>query len=93
MVQRDVDPLTGAARDHVFVSNADAHRLGLVQDAPIVLKNELGTFRGRAFLADVAPGTLQGHWPEVNLLLAHGRVDPHGGVPDYNARVELVRAD
>jgi anaerobic selenocysteine-containing dehydrogenase len=92
MIQRDVDPLTGAKRDHVFVSRADASRLGLVQDAPVLVRNAHGTFRGRAFLADVTEGTLQGHWPEVNALLPHGRVDPAGGVPDYNAEVELVKA-
>jgi len=39
----------------------------------------------------VAPGTLQGHWPEVNVLIAPGVVEPSGGVPDYNALVTLQR--
>jgi molybdopterin-dependent oxidoreductase alpha subunit len=91
MVQADVDPITGAARDHVFISPADARRLDLEQDAAIRIESEHGTFRGRAFLADVAPGTLQGHWPEMNVLIGLGPVDPEGGVPDYNARVRLSR--
>jgi anaerobic selenocysteine-containing dehydrogenase len=91
MVQRDHDPLTGADRDHVFMSKADADRLGLAHDDPIVLANPRGRFRGRVFVADVAPGTLQGHWPEVNALIPHGRVDPYGGVPDYNADVTVER--
>ncbi len=91
MVQRDVDPLTGAARDHVFVAPADAARLGLAQDDPLLLRNEHGEMRGRAFLADVAAGTLQAHWPEANVLLPAGRTDPEGGVPDYNAEVEVLR--
>lgn len=91
MIQRDVDPLTGASRDHVFVSPQDAARLGLATDDPIVLKNEVGTFRGRAFVADVAPGTAQGHWPEVNVLIPDGIVDHDGGVPDYNAVVTVLR--
>jgi molybdopterin-dependent oxidoreductase alpha subunit len=90
MVQRERDSLTGAERDHVFISEQDAQRLGLARDNALVLRNRLGEFRGRAFPAPVAPGTLQGHWPEVNGLIAHGRVDPEGGVPDYNALVELV---
>ena len=39
----------------------------------------------------VAVGTLQGHWPEVNPLIPHGRVDPFAGVPDYNADVTIER--
>jgi anaerobic selenocysteine-containing dehydrogenase len=92
MVQRERDPLTGADRDHVFMSRSDAARLGLAQDDAIVLRNPTGTFRGRVFLAEVAEGTLQGHWPEVNVLIPHGRVEPGGGVPDYNADVTVERA-
>jgi molybdopterin-dependent oxidoreductase alpha subunit len=91
MVQRETDGLTGADRDHVFIHPDDARALGVAQDQPIVLRNSLGSFRGRVFLAPVARGTLQGHWPEVNGLIAHGRLDPEGGVPDYNATV-LVEA-
>jgi molybdopterin-dependent oxidoreductase alpha subunit len=93
MVQRDLDPLTGAERDHIFVSPADAARLRLSTDDRVLVKNATGEFRGRAFVADVAPGTLQGHWPEINVLIPHGRTDPQGGVPDYNAEVELTRAE
>lgn len=89
MVQRERDGLTGAERDHVFMHPDDARALGLAPDQRIVLRNELGSYSGRVFLAEVARGTLQGHWPEVNGLLAHGRVDPEGGVPDYNARVRV----
>jgi anaerobic selenocysteine-containing dehydrogenase len=92
MVQEQRDPLTGAERDHVFVSPKDAARLGLCTGDPLLLRNEQGEYRGRAFVADVAEGTLQGHWPEVNVLIAPGRVDADGGVPDYNAEVELERA-
>jgi molybdopterin-dependent oxidoreductase alpha subunit len=69
MVQRDRDPLTGADRDHVFVSKADAERLGLATGDPVVVRNGTGELRGRAFVAEVAPGTLQAHWPEANVLI------------------------
>jgi molybdopterin-dependent oxidoreductase alpha subunit len=91
MVQRERDPLTGAERDHVFIAPADAARLGLAQDERVLLRSPHGEFRGRVFLAQVAPGTLQGHWPEVNGLIAPGVIARDGGVPDYNAEVELVR--
>jgi anaerobic selenocysteine-containing dehydrogenase len=89
MVQRNRDPLTGAARDHIFVSRPDAARLGLKTNDPVEVSNEFGHFRGRAFVTAVAPGTLQGHWPELNSLIPHGHIDPLGGVPDYNATVTL----
>jgi len=89
MVQAEVDPLTGAARDHVLVAREDARRLGLAQDARVRLTSAYGSFEGRAFVTDVAPGTVQGHWPEVNVLIGAGPTDPEGGIPDYNAVVTL----
>ena len=91
MVQRERDSLTGADRDHVFMAPSDAERLGLRQDDPIVLRGPVGTFRGRVFLADVAAGTLQGHWPEVNGLLPANVVEPRSQVPDYNVDVVIER--
>ncbi len=88
MVQASRDPLTGAERDHVLVSPADAARLGLAHGAPVRLASPHGTLDGRLFVAEVAPGTLQAHWPEANVLLPPGRTD-EGGVPDYNVRVTL----
>ena len=88
-VGHETDQLTGADRDHIFVSRVDAERLELRQDDPVRLESTYGTYDGRAFIADVAPGTLQGHWPEVTVLIGSGVVDAEGGVPDYNARVRL----
>ncbi len=89
MVLADADPLTGAARDHVLISPEDANRMGLRDGDPILLRNELGEFRGRAKIDRIRPGCLQGHWPEVNVLISAGRIDA-SGVPDYYAVVELV---
>ena len=91
MIQQDRDPLTGAERDHIFIAPADAERLGLGMNSLIEVSNQQGAYRGRAFIADVAPGTLQGHWPEVLGLIPHGRIDPQGGVPDYNASVRVSK--
>ena len=91
MVQREVDPLTGASRDHIYMHAQDAAALRLAQDDTIELRNDLGSYRGRVFLAEVAPGTLQGHWPELNHLVPHDRIEQEGGVPDYNAWVAVVR--
>ncbi len=89
LVQAEVDSLTGAARDHVFISARDMDRLGLRPDQRIRLSNDHGSFEGRAFQAPVTPGNLQMHWPEANALLPPGRLDPGGLVPDYNATVTL----
>lgn len=89
MVQARRDPLTGADRDHILIAHADAERLGLVRDQKLVLVSDSGRLEARAFPTECAPGSLQGHWPEVNVLLPNDRVDPEGGVPDYNARVRI----
>ncbi len=89
MVQKEVDRLTGASRDHVFIAPSDLQRLGLHHGQPIVVRSPHGAFAGRAFAAPVAPGSVQAHWPEANVLLPTGRRDPQAQVPDYNARVTL----
>jgi hypothetical protein len=54
-----------------------------------LLRNDRGEFRGRVRIDRIKPGCLQGHWPEVNVLVPAGCLDP-SGVPDYNAVVEVV---
>jgi molybdopterin-dependent oxidoreductase alpha subunit len=85
------DPLTGATRDDIFMAAEDAERLGVKNGEAIVLRNERGEFRGRVRIDRIKPGSVQGHWPEVNVLVAAGCLDP-SGVPDYNAIVEIVPA-
>jgi predicted molibdopterin-dependent oxidoreductase YjgC len=87
IVQADLDGLTGARRDHVLMHPVDIERLGLSPDGRVRLRNEHGTFDGRVFVANVTPGNAQMFWPEANVLLASGKLDPAGQVPDYNAKV------
>ena len=89
IVHAEKDPITGAGRDDVLVASEDAARLGLRTGDAIVLRNELGEFRGRVRIDRIKPGCLQAHWPEINVLIPAGRLDP-SGVPDYNATVEVV---
>ncbi len=89
LIYAETDPLTGAARDAVFMSGDDAGALHLKNGDRIALVNELGRYEGRVFLADLAPGNLQVMWPEGNVLIHRGVVDKGGGVPDYNARVRV----
>ena len=89
MVLAEKDPLTGAKRDEIFISRDDAQRLGLRDGDAITLRNQLGELSGRVKIDRIKPGCLQAHWPEANVLIPAGRLDP-SGVPDYNATVELV---
>jgi predicted molibdopterin-dependent oxidoreductase YjgC len=89
LIYAEVDPLTGATRDAVFMSPEDAARLHFKSRDAVELTNATGTYRGRVFLAPLAPGNLQIHWPEGNVLLRRGLVESLGGVPDYNAMVQV----
>jgi molybdopterin-dependent oxidoreductase alpha subunit len=89
MVQADRDSLTGAARDDVLVSPADARRLGLGEGVAVIVRSPTGELRGRLRLAPVKPGNVQVHWPEGNVLVAAGVRSPQAGIPDYNALVTI----
>jgi molybdopterin-dependent oxidoreductase alpha subunit len=93
MIQSQRCQLTGAERDHIFMHADDAARLGLTADTAIDVVSATGVLRGRVFLADVTRGTLQAHWPEANVLLAHGERNKESGVPDYNSNVEVRRSE
>ena len=90
LVQGEVDPLTGARRDDVFMAAEDAARLGLQSGETVVLRNEHGRFRGRVRIDRIKPGSLQVHWPEGNVLIPSETLD-ESGVPDYNTVVEASR--
>jgi len=89
MVWGDRDPLTGAARDALFVSPADAARLHVRDGDPVRVRSDHGEVPARVHVADIRAGNVQMFFPEANPLLAAGRRDP-SGVPDYNALVEIV---
>lgn len=90
LVYAKVDPINGAARDAVLMNRADAAALKLAHGDRVALVNEMGRYEGRVFLAPLASGNLQIHWPEGNVLIRRGVVDP-AGAPDYNARVTVER--
>jgi molybdopterin-dependent oxidoreductase alpha subunit len=93
MVQHEVDPLTGASRDAVLMSVADAEGLGIRDGDPIALVSPHGRFEGRAHIAPILSGNFEVHWPEGMGLLAPDLLDEDSGEPDYNAvvRVEQER--
>jgi len=91
LIYADCDPINGAPRDAVLINPADAAELELSAGQPIALTNETGRFEGRVFLAPMARGNLQIHWPEGNVIVRRGVIEPAGGVPDYNARAKIEK--
>ncbi|WP_436794886.1 molybdopterin-dependent oxidoreductase [Actinospongicola halichondriae] len=92
MVYAEVDPLTGAGRDAVYIDHDDAAALGMADGAPVRLTSETGTYDGHLHCIRLARGSLQVHWPEGNVLLPAGpdHREPLSQVPDYNATVTVT---
>jgi molybdopterin-dependent oxidoreductase alpha subunit len=92
LIYADVDPLNGAPRDAVLINADDAAALHLMQGDRVELVNERGRYTARVFVADIAPGNVQVHWPEGNHLLPRTPREASSDTPDYNARVRLERS-
>ncbi len=94
MVHAEVDPLTGAGRDAVYIDAADAAALGGEEGTAVRLTSEAGSFDGRLKVVRLPARSLQVHWPEGQVLIGGGPADrePASKVPDYNAvvRVEVL---
>ena len=93
MIHRQRDPLTGARREDVLMAREDAARLGVGDGDGLLVRSEVGEFRGKAKLVPMRPGNVQVHWPESQQLIRRGVRDPECGIPDYNAVVEILRAE
>jgi predicted molibdopterin-dependent oxidoreductase YjgC len=93
MVFSEVDPLTGAGRDAVYVDAADAARLGVVEGDAVRLSSQSGTMTATVKVVRLPSRTVQVHWPEGNVLLAGGpdRREPQSKVPDYNTVIRIER--
>jgi predicted molibdopterin-dependent oxidoreductase YjgC len=89
MVQRDIDPLTGASRDDILISASDLDRLKLADGAAVHLRSANGTFKGTLRASPIKPGNLEVHWPEGNALLSGTAIDPDSMEPDFNALVTI----
>jgi molybdopterin-dependent oxidoreductase alpha subunit len=91
LIYADVDPLNGAPRDAVLINGDDAAEHRLMHGDRVALVNENGRYEARVFVAPIAPGNLQVHWPEGNHLIPPDRWEVSSDTPDYNARVRLER--
>lgn len=92
IVQEHGDAITGAVRESVLISADDAAKLGLPDGARVILRSDHGELPGNLLVVPIASGNLQVHWPEGNVLLGPESRSEEAGIPDYNARVEVVRA-
>jgi molybdopterin-dependent oxidoreductase alpha subunit len=91
MIEHNVDPLTGAARDDVLISEEDARALGIKNGDSIRLTSSAGTFLGRARIDRMKPRNLEVHWPEGNSLLPPEVIDRQSHEPDYNTTVTVEK--
>jgi hypothetical protein len=91
MIQRSIDPLTGADRDEILISGDDLATLKMAEGAAVRLRSACGTFAGRLRQAPIKSGNLEVHWPEGNGLLSAAAIDPESLEPDYNAVVTIER--
>ena len=91
MVHAEVDPLTGARRDAIYIDGADASAIGATDGAAVRLTSAVGTFDGHVKVVRLPARSLQVHWPEGNVLISGGGAhrEPHSEVPDYNAVVTI----
>jgi len=90
MIYAEVDPLTGAGRDALFIGKADAEALKVTDGAAVLIRSEHGEMPARVHVSPIRPGNVQVFFPEGNVLLPRGILDPESGVPDYNAVVEIL---
>lgn len=91
MVFSNVDPLTGAGRDAVFIDESDAAALGLAAGDRVRLRSEVGEMVATVHPVRLPARTVQVMWPEGNALIAGTAAhrEPGSKVPDYNAVVTI----
>ena len=92
MIHGEVDLLLGARRSDVLMSVEDAKELGVADRDEVLISNDLGSYRGRVHIAPIRPRNVQIYWPEGNVLIRRGVVDPQCEMPDYNALVRIAPA-
>jgi molybdopterin-dependent oxidoreductase alpha subunit len=90
MVLGGTDPLTGAGRDALLMATEDAARLGLDAGTPVLVRSQHGELKVRVHPARLRPGNVQVHFPEGNVLLPAGHLDPGAHIPDFNTFVEVI---
>lgn len=79
----DHDPLSDIRRDEIIMAAEDLRNLKMSEGERAVLRSSCGEFHGILRAGPINPGTVQLHWPEANVLIARGVLDPECGIPAY----------
>jgi molybdopterin-dependent oxidoreductase alpha subunit len=83
------DVLANAHRHDVIMSVEDMSRLSLREGDPVRVRSEVGEICARVRSGSVRPGVVIMFWPEANLLIGRGRLDPECDMPAF--RDQLVQ--
>ncbi|UCF37956.1 MAG: FdhF/YdeP family oxidoreductase, partial [Acidobacteriota bacterium] len=93
MVLGNQDMLVGWNRNDVILSPEDLEKLAIKPGDRVTLSSAAGSFSGIVKEGNLQPGCIMVYWPEANVLIEHGTVDPECGIPAYrDALVEVERA-
>jgi molybdopterin-dependent oxidoreductase alpha subunit len=86
---RDLEPLASARRHEVILSEVDMKALQLKAGDLVKVKSAIGELEAAVKPGRVRPQTVIAHWPESNVLIQRGQLDPECGIPAF--RDELVQ--
>jgi hypothetical protein len=91
MIFNEIDPLTGATRDAVYIDGRDADALNLIEDEQVILRSDTGSMHARIKIVVLPSRSIQVHWPEGNVLIDAGINEDASRIPDYNAVVTIEK--
>lgn len=91
MIFNEIDPLTGATRDAVYIDQRDADALRVAEGDRVVLRSDVGSMNARVKIVALPSRSVQVHWPEGNVLIDAGINEDASRIPDYNAVVTITK--
>jgi molybdopterin-dependent oxidoreductase alpha subunit len=86
---RDLEPLSATRRHEVILSEADMKALQLKTGDLVKVRSAIGELEAAVKPGRVRSQTVIAHWPESNILIQRGQLDPECGIPAF--RDELVQ--
>jgi predicted molibdopterin-dependent oxidoreductase YjgC len=91
MIFNEIDPLTGATRDAVYIDSRDAAVLKVVQGDRVLVRSDVGSMNARVKIVALPSRSVQVHWPEGNVLIDADINEDASRIPDYNAVVTIEK--
>ncbi|NDI36146.1 FdhF/YdeP family oxidoreductase [Chengkuizengella sediminis] len=93
MIYGSNDPFNSAGRNGVLIHLDDAQELYISENDAVVVYNQYGLFHGRAKFVNIRRGNVEVYWPEGNVLIPKGVYEKHAGIPEYNTKVIIEKAE